>query len=142
MTESTANPSILHGLMSQIISESQQVTGDQEIDGTAMTASAAVEHYLSKPLDSLSPDTNSRTDTTFQFWKFYGKNGDKTQKCLADLARKYLTLPPTSTGMCKIFVWCRSLLKAMSSLRLAWFNDIHLSKFSRYVETHWYHHWA
>ena len=56
-----------------------------------MSPHAAVEDYLCRPI---SEDTD-----TFQFWKEYSKNGNKTQKCLARLARIYLTPAPTSTDV-------------------------------------------
>ena len=71
------------------IRQGQEESGDQEIDGTAMSARAAVDDYLNKPL----------CRDTFQFWKMYGTSADKTQKCLAKLARHYLTPPPTTTDV-------------------------------------------
>lgn len=77
--------------MAKIISKSQQKAGDHEIDGIATTAAKAVEDYLSKPIhDDMD---------TFHFWRDYEKEGDVTQKCLAKLARIYLTPAPTSTDV-------------------------------------------
>ena len=85
--KSAQKPSMLRGIMKGIISKS----GHRGFDGTGMTPSAAVEDYLSNPI-------HDEMDT-FHFWKKYSKSGNATQKCLANLARLYLTPPPTSTDV-------------------------------------------
>ena len=94
--ENTGGPSILQNMMEKIITQSQQKSGDQEIDGTSMSANGAIENYLSQPLQSIN-------ESTYHYWKTYGNNGDKTQKCLANIARRFLTPPPTSTDVERLF---------------------------------------
>ena len=66
----------------------QEETGDQAIEGSGMTAYAAVQDYFTRPL----------CDDTFEFWKSYSMSTERAHRCLAELARKYLTPPPTTTG--------------------------------------------
>ena len=84
--------SSLDKVMAKIIKRGQQESGDQEIEGAGMSANAAIQEYLSRPL----------CDNTFEFWKRYSRSTERAQKCLSDLARIYLTPPPTTTGMIKI----------------------------------------
>ena len=79
----------LDKVMSEIIEKGQQESGDFEISGAGMSANATVQDYLSRPL----------CKDTFEFWRGYSHTTEKAQKCLSNLARIYLTPPPTTTGI-------------------------------------------
>lgn len=81
--------SALDKRMAKIIERGQQESGDQDIAGAGMSANAAVHDYLSRPL----------CKDTFEFWKKYGHSTEKAQRCLSELARVFLTPPPTTTGI-------------------------------------------
>ena len=77
--------------MSQIVAQGQgQETNDPGVDLMRRAASSALKQYLDRPVD---PDMD-----TFEFWYEYSQTTDRAQKCLCEIARKFLTPPPTSTG--------------------------------------------
>ena len=81
--------------MQAIIAQNQRETGEggppnhEEVDGIRMSAKLALDTYLSMPL----------SDDPFTFWLNHSRTTDRAQKCLCDLARKYLTPPATSTDV-------------------------------------------
>ena len=85
--------------MSAIIAQNQRETGDHdhEIDTHRLSAKSAINYYLNLPLTDMNGKDKS---ATFHFWKCYCNTADPAQKGLAQLAQKYLTPPPTSTGIC------------------------------------------
>ena len=90
---------VFKNLMSEIRAQSQResrLAGDFEFDAVKKSATVAIEHYLSLPMDD--EDGNS-----FTFWRNHSKTTDKAQRALCHLARIYLTPPPTSTGKSIIF---------------------------------------
>ena len=63
-----------------------------ESDGMRIIAQKAIDDYLCLP-------TSGFEESTYTFWKSYSKSGGTGQQCLAELARHYLTPPPTSTDI-------------------------------------------
>ena len=90
-----ANQPAFGMLMSAVIAQNQPESGDQEIDARRMSAKSTINYYQNLPLTEMGGDKGA----TFKFWSTYSTTADPAQKCLARLARKYLTPPPTSTGM-------------------------------------------
>ena len=85
---------ILSGLMSKIINEKQAGNAIQVEDHLRTACKKALDTYLSLPL--------SETDT-FSFWRSYQKTPDKIQRSLCKQARHFLTPPPTSTDVERLF---------------------------------------
>ena len=83
--------------MSAIIAQNKQETGEDYIDGPRIEARKTLDNYLAQPLSD--PDDEKNPQDTFQFWKNYSVTTDKAQKSLCGLARRFLTPPPTSTGI-------------------------------------------
>ena len=77
--------------MSNLIAQNER-SYESEIDAMRSSANDALVQYLNQPTIGLDRDTLS-------FWRTLSTTTDKAQKCLCDLARHYLTPPPTSTGM-------------------------------------------
>ena len=104
MTTNQTNQPALMSLMSQIISQGQQIAVVDEEERLRISAKTALDQYLSLPLSE---------NDTFSFWRVYCQTNDRAQKSLAKLARIHLTPPPTSTdverlfstGMSKIFIY-------------------------------------
>ena len=96
--QTTPNPPqqlpMFSNLMSAIKAKAQREPGhlgDVQFDPARQAATAAIEHYLSLPLDENDGDT-------YTFWRNHQQTTDKAQRALCNLARIYLTPPPTSTG--------------------------------------------
>ena len=77
--------------MSQLITQNEGSHAN-EIDAMRTSAKDVLDTYLNQPAIGLDQDT-------LCFWKTLSMSTDKAQKSLCDLARHYLTPPPTSTGM-------------------------------------------
>ena len=86
---------VIDNLMMAIIAQNQRETGDSEADTARIVAKATLQNYLNLPICTDDPGNNVKADT-FQFWKDYSVTTDKAQKLLANIARTYLTPPPTS----------------------------------------------
>ena len=86
----------MSNLRSAIIADKQREMGYIQTDTIRASTLKAVDYYLSLPL-------SEEHESTYSFWRQYSMTTDKAQKCLCNLARIYLTPPPTSTGMCNIF---------------------------------------
>ena len=84
--------------MDQIIDEGQSLE-DDVTDGLRVSATKAIEQYISLPIPRDPNDPTKKLDT-FSFWKDYEKTVDPAQKCLCKIAKRFLTPPPTSTGHC------------------------------------------
>ena len=82
---------MVENLYQSIVTESQVEAGDMEIDGQRLSARNVIDTYLNLPL-------TKHGEGTYIFWKKYSKSNDVAQKGLAQLARVYLTPPPTSTS--------------------------------------------
>ena len=76
-----------------------------ESDAMRRIAQKAIDDYLSLPLSGYE-------ESTFKFWKEYSISGGTGQRCLADLARHYLTPPPTSTDIERL--GCNSIEKNLA----------------------------
>ena len=87
--------------MAGIVAQKQRETAVSAIvqDNSRVTAEKAVEDYLSLPLS----DPMENGEDTFKFWRNYSVTNDKAQKALCQLARHYLTPPPTSTDIERLF---------------------------------------
>ena len=92
--------------MAAIRSQNQRETGDASLtfqdtpqDSTRNAATKAVDNYLCLPLSD--PDENG--EDTFKFWRNYSVTRDTAQKALCNLARLFLTPPPTSTDIERLF---------------------------------------
>ena len=94
--QSSHHPTSLQNLMAEIIAQGQ---GSEEnaTDGLRASATMAIDQYLSQPIPR-DPDNPTRNLDTFHFWRSYEKTGDLAQRCLCNLAKRFLTPPPTSTG--------------------------------------------
>ena len=62
-------------------------------------ARKAIEDYLSLPLS----DPAENGEDAFKFWSNYSVTTNKAQKSLCHLARIFLTPPPTSTDVERLF---------------------------------------
>ena len=98
--ETSSSLPVFGNLMSAIIRQNQLQTGDSETNITRMCAQGALDHYLNLPVlaakkGSEKPDSMS---DTFLFWKSYMQSPDKAQRKLCEIARHFLSPPPTSTG--------------------------------------------
>ena len=89
----------LKNRMAAIVAQNQRETGDIEIDATRLAAKKAIDNYLGLPLSD--PEENG--EDTFKFWRNYSVTANKAQKALCHLARLYLTPPPTSTDVERLF---------------------------------------
>ena len=94
--DASHHPTSLQNLMDDIIEEGQ---GSEEnaLDGLRVSASKAIDDYLTQPIPKDPNDPRKKLDT-FLFWRGYEKTVDRAQRGLCKLAKRYLTPPPTSTG--------------------------------------------
>ena len=81
------------------VAQSERAAGDIEIDSTRILAKKTIDNYLNLPLSD--PEENG--EDTFKFWRNYSVTKDRAQKALCELARRYLTPPPTSTDVERLF---------------------------------------
>ena len=68
-----------------------------EIEGVRRIAQKTLDEYLNLPL------SDYKEASSFEFWKEYSANGGTGRRCLSELARQYLTPPPTSTDIERSF---------------------------------------
>ena len=92
--------------MAAIRSQNQRETGDASLpfdeipqDSTRIAATRAIDNYLGLPLS----DADETGEDTFKFWRNYSVTRDTAQKALCNLARLFLTPPPTSTDIERLF---------------------------------------
>ena len=110
--ENAPGPSTLRNIMRKTIKEKRASLGS-EIDCHRRTANKALDQYLALP----------NAENTMLFWKNHSITTDMAQEHLCELARVYLTPPPTSTGMldnyfctlvsCIQFTFCYRCWKAV-----------------------------
>ena len=67
--------------------------GDDKTDEARIVAKKTVDHYLALPVSD--PD---KSEDSFAFWRKHNVTTNKAQKARCQLARVFLTPPPTSTG--------------------------------------------
>ena len=84
--------------MSAIIAQNQREAGDYEMDETRIAAEKVIDSYLALPVSD--PDLS---EDTFAFWRDHSVTTNKAQKALCHLARVFLTPPPTSTDIERLF---------------------------------------
>ena len=102
--------------METIIAEGQG-SEENEIDGVRLSASTVLDQYLAMPIPK-NPDDPKKSLDTFVFWKNYSKSVDTVQICLCELARRYLTPPPTSTDVERLGSWNQSNFPTVFSNKL------------------------
>ena len=88
--------------MAGIVAQKKRETGATEMfraNSTRVAAEKAIDEYLALPLS----DPMENGEDTFKFWRKYSVTNDNAQKALCQLARRYLTPPPTSTDIERLF---------------------------------------
>lgn len=94
-TGASSGQPILSGLMNKIIKKGQVGQDETQVEDRLKTAAKkALDTYLSLPVSE---------EDTFSFWNSYQKTPDKVQKSLCRQARHFLTPPPTSTDVERLF---------------------------------------
>ena len=97
--EHVKKPGVMRNLMAARVAQSVRDAGDTEIDSSRIAAKKTIDNYLNLPLSD--PEENG--EDTFKFLRNYSVTNDKSQKALCQLARRYLTPPPTSTDVERLF---------------------------------------
>ena len=91
---SSSDQLALQSLMSQIITQKQDIPDENDDDKLRTDAKKTLAEYLSLPVSE---------NDTFSFWSNYGKTTDRAQKSLCKQARIFLTPAPTSTDVERLF---------------------------------------
>ena len=91
-TDGNDNRPVFLNLMDSIITQNQRETGDSPADTFRKMAVGALDTYLYMPI-------SKNHEGTYSFWRRHSMTIDVAQRGLCNLARTYLTPPPTSTGM-------------------------------------------